>query len=138
MTPPVTFPLCIVTDCPLVDRCLRRQALLELEGPRRDTLPIINPFDLTTGDACPHFLEAKTTAMAAGFRGAMGAMPSSNVAAAKAAIAEIFSLRTYFRLRNGERAMTPAEQQAVAEVLERLGAPAPVRFDRYYDDYVWF
>lgn len=138
MTPPITFPLCIINDCPLAHKCLRRQALLNIEGERRDFINIVNPTALTTPTECPHFKEAHPVRMARGFRNAIGCMPHANIGAARSAIAEHFSLRFYYLLRNGERPMTPDEQKTVAEILEHHGAPSPVSFDRYYDDYIWF
>lgn len=138
MNPPITFPLCVVGDCPVGDRCLRRQALVTMDGTRRDTITAVNPVGLTPGADCPRFKPAEPVRMAAGFRGAMGAMPHANIGVVKSMIAQRFCLRNYYHLRNGERPMTPDEQEFVASVLERYGAPAPVRFDRYYDDYVWF
>lgn len=138
MTPPITYALCLQHECPVADKCLRHEAYVKMSGPVRPQITIINPAVTRPGADCPHFKTAEPVHMAAGFLGAMGAMPHANIGAAKSAIAHHFCLRNYFHLRKGERPMTPDEQAFVAGVLEQYGAPAPVRFDRYYDDYVWF
>lgn len=138
MKNPETFALCVIGNCPVADTCLRRLALVNAEGPRREVITIINPAGLTPGADCPHFKSAEPVRMACGFRGALGAMPHGNVSAARTEIAQHFSQRFYYLLRNGERPMTPREQQVVGSILQRYGAPSPVCFDRYYDDYEWF
>lgn len=138
MKTPETFPLCVVADCPVADKCLRRQALLQMDGPRRDIITAINPLDLTPGDECPHFRSAEPIRLAYGFRGALSAIPHGNVGLIRTEISKNFCQRNYYHLRNGERSMTPYEQELVAKILERHGAPAPVCFDRYVDDYQWY
>lgn len=137
MKTPKNFAMCVVGDCPRASHCLRRQALLQSDGPRRDVIITINPVGLTAGNDCPHFKSVEPIRMAAGFINAFSALPHGSVSAVKQEIARNFCLRNYYHLRNGERPMTPSEQNLVASVLERHGAKAPVSFDHYYDDYEW-
>ena len=47
------------------------------------------------------------------------------------------SRRTYYRVRSGERALSPAEQESILNVLKECGITAPMKFDSYYYDYLW-
>lgn len=138
MKTPETFALCVIGNCPVADNCLRRQALVQMDAPRRDVITTINPIGLAPGADCPHFRSVEPIRIAYGFRGALSAIPHGNVGMLKTEISNHFCLRNYYHLRNGERSMTPNEQEVVAKILERYGATAPVRFDRYADDYQWF
>lgn len=137
MRTPTTFALCVAGDCPRAAHCLRRQALLQMDGARRDVIMTINPVGLAIGYDCPHYKSAERIRMAAGFSSALCALPHGCVNAVKGEITKRFCLRNYYHLRRGDRPMTPTEQAFVADILERHGAPSPVRFDRYYDDYDW-
>ena len=48
-----------------------------------------------------------------------------------------FSRRTYYRVRKGERLLSPAEQQQVLNVLKYCGVLQPLKFDEYIEAYDW-
>ncbi|MBR1446951.1 MAG: hypothetical protein IJ586_07715 [Alloprevotella sp.] len=45
--------------------------------------------------------------------------------------------RLVYKMRKGNRALTPEEQTLVAHVLAEHGAPQPVEFDGYEERYLW-
>ena len=47
------------------------------------------------------------------------------------------SRRTYYRVRNGERALSPAEQQNIINILKECGVTFSIEFDSYFEDYYW-
>lgn len=49
----------------------------------------------------------------------------------------LFGQRTYYRVRKGERLLSPVEQQRVLNVLKRHGVPLPQEFDAYIEEYDW-
>ncbi|MCQ4775613.1 DUF6078 family protein, partial [Lacrimispora saccharolytica] len=50
---------------------------------------------------------------------------------------EYFSRRTYYRIRKGERLLSPAEQRDVQKILKQCGATGKQEFDAYVEDYEW-
>ena len=48
-----------------------------------------------------------------------------------------FSRRTYYRVRKGERPLSPSEQQVVLNALKRCGVKEPKDFDAYFEEYDW-
>lgn len=135
---PSDFRHCVVDGCCAADHCLRHQAYEHSEN--EDTsFWIINPkaAQPEAGEECPHYLDAAPVRMARGFLGALASVPSANVHAVRAEISAAFCQRTYYTMRRGERAMSPAEQRIVAAALERNGAKSPVEFDSYYEALHW-
>ena len=48
-----------------------------------------------------------------------------------------FGRRTYYRIRKGERLLTPSEQQRILNILKNCGATHLQNFDAYVEDYDW-
>jgi len=48
-----------------------------------------------------------------------------------------FGRRTYYRIRKGERLLTPSEQQRILNILKNYGATHLQNFDAYVEDYDW-
>ena len=46
-----------------------------------------------------------------------------------------FGRRTYYRIRKGERLLTPSEQQRILNILKNCGATHLQNFDAYVEDY---
>ena len=55
----------------------------------------------------------------------------------QAKLKEYFSRRTYYRIRKGERLLSPAEQRDVQKILKQCGATGKQEFDAYVEDYEW-
>lgn len=137
MNPPVTFPLCINSACKVADACLRSRAYREMSGPHRDSITIVHPDDATGDEHCARFYDATPVRIAYGLKNALAALPHGNIASARSELIALFGERTYYKKRNGERALSPAEQEAVTAILVRYGAEAPLQFDRCTEDYLW-
>ena len=43
----------------------------------------------------------------------------------------------YYRVRNGERALSPAEQQNIINILKECVVTFSIEFDSYFEDYYW-
>ncbi|MCD8193771.1 MAG: DUF6078 family protein, partial [Tannerellaceae bacterium] len=57
--------------------------------------------------------------------------------AISSSLLNLFGRRTYFRVRKGERLLSPEEQQKVLYILKSYGvAPLP-EFDAYIEAYDW-
>lgn len=135
---PNDFRRCVVDGCPAVATCLRHVAYDESTEADK-SIWVINPKSARPdeGTACPHYCSAAKVRMARGFKLALLSVPHGNVKRICDEISQHFCQCNYYHMRRGDRPMTPAEQQFIAEVLERYGARTPIEFDSYYDDYLW-
>lgn len=137
MNPPVAFSLCINSACKMAEACLRYRAYREMSGPHRASITIVHPDDATGDEHCARYYDAAPVRIAYGMKSALAALPHGNVAAARSELIALFGERTFYKKRNGERALSPDEQEAVTEILVRYGAEAPLQFDRCTEDYLW-
>lgn len=135
---PDNFRRCVASGCTTARRCLRYQAY-EVSSANDSSFWCINPKAAMPeeGEACPHFCNAEKVRMARGFKGAMLSVPYGNVQHICRELSQHFCERNYYHMRRGDRPMTPAEQQIIANALEKYGAKTPIEFDAYYDDFIW-
>ena len=133
-TVPSHYDLCIVGECPKASTCLRHVALQLTESKR---INILNPRMMTTTGDCPHYAKAEKVPYAKGFKNVMGKLPFNVHERAANALMSAFSERTYYRIRKGERLLSPDEQQCIRRILNRLGYTEPCEFDEYVEDYLW-
>lgn len=135
---PDDFRRCVASDCSAASTCLRHVAYEESteadESFWNITPKAAHPDE---GTACPHYCCTAKVRMARGFKLALLSVPHGNMKRICDEISQHSCQRNYYHMRRGDRPMTPAEQQFIAEVLERHGAHTPIEFDTYYDDYLW-
>ena len=48
-----------------------------------------------------------------------------------------FGRRTYYRVRKGERPLSPDEQKSMLNILKQCGINDPGKFDAYFEAYDW-
>ena len=89
---------------------------------------IISPRHLASlKGTCPYYRPNKKVRYAAGFVSLLESLP----------LMRHFSRRTYYRVRKGERPLSPSEQQVVLNALKRCGVKEPKGFDAYFEEYDW-
>ena len=134
------FGLCAHAGCPRRADCLRYEAGLLLPA---DLLqwPFVNPalWRQAGAEGCAAFTPAAPQRMARGFKQAMRSVPLQNIVAVREAAMAHFKISrpAYYHMYSGRRALTPQEQQEMAALLARFGAPEPVEFDAYEDAVYW-
>ena len=132
--------LCASQACPVREGCLRYQGWLALPQEKTQWL-FVSPSQAAQAGAggCPMFASAAPVRMAYGFKRALGSLPSASVELCMRDIgrALVVGWRMVYRMRKGERGLSPEEQTLVARVLEEHGAPQPVVFDHYEEHYIW-
>lgn len=134
---PQSFPLCNRENCPQAAQCLRRMAWDGIEDTECPTLFIVNPLLTATDGHCPSFHQAQTVKIARGFRNALAKMPHGGVSKVAGALSSVYGERAYYKMRRGDRPLTPLEQEQITATLKRFGAQEPIVFDSYNEDYVW-
>ena len=132
---PFNYPLCARTECPKAKECLRHVALTECEDAQ---VTIFNPKFLETSEnGCKHYTSTQKVRYAKGMKKVMGELPYKIHERAVTALSLHFSERSYYRIRKGERPLSPDEQKAVRQIIARLGFSEEWDFDAYEEDYLW-
>ncbi|MCQ2411316.1 MAG: DUF6078 family protein [Elusimicrobiaceae bacterium] len=135
---PQSFPLCNRENCPQAAQCLRRKAWDAIDANVQwPVLSIANPLLTATDGHCPSFKPAQPVTMARGFRNTLSKMPHGKVGLAAAKITNLFCESNYYKMRRGDRPITPREQEQIARIFKNCGAPESIVFDEYYEDYLW-
>lgn len=135
MKRPFNYPLCTLGECPRAGECLRYRAMTESEEER---LTVLNPNLLApTAEGCKHYASAQKVRYAKGMKKVMGMLPHSLHERAATALALHFSERSYYRIRKGERLLSPEEQKTVRQIISRMGFTSEWDFDAYVEDFHW-
>ncbi len=101
-------------------------------------LRFFNPkFIETSENGCKHYTSAQKVRYAKGMKKVMGELPYKIHERAVTALSLHFSERSYYRIRKGERLLSPNEQKAVRQIITRLGFTEEWDFDTYVEDYLW-
>ncbi|WP_455593228.1 DUF6078 family protein [Bacteroides sp.] len=134
---PFNYLLCINEQCPRSATCLRQMVVREVSEDM-EWWPVISPKRLAAlkGD-CPYYRSNVKVQFAKGFIQLIESLPYKQMRAVIHELMEHFSRRTYFRIRKGERLLSPSEQRAVLHILKRNGVTAPLQFDAYVEGYDW-
>ncbi|KAB5260381.1 hypothetical protein DWX40_11670 [Bacteroides stercoris] len=134
---PRNFLWCINRQCPKAATCLRQLAE-RLSPVTLVSCETINPNHLTgPADGCPYFRSNKQVRYARGFLGILENLTTRQKRFFSSRIINNSSRRTYYRIRNGERALSPDEQQNIINVLKECGVTFAIEFDAYFEDYDW-
>lgn len=98
----------------------------------------INPKHLAKfKNECPYFCSNKQVRYARGFLGILENLTAKQTHFFINRVISNSSRRTYYRVRNGERALSPAEQQNIINILKECGVTFSIEFDSYFEDYYW-
>lgn len=98
----------------------------------------INPKHLAKfKNECPYFCSNKQVRYAKGFLGILENLTAKQTHFFINRVISNSSRRTYYRVRNGERALSPAEQQNIINILKECGVTFSIEFDSYFEDYYW-
>ena len=112
---PTSYLLCMKQDCPKATTCLRRIAEQQI------------------GDE----VQLWHVIYALGFIGMLDRMPYKLMQEAICKLMRRFGRRTYYRVRKGERPLSPDEQKSMLNILKQCGINDPGKFDAYFEAYDW-
>ena len=131
------YTLCIKGDCPKAEVCLRYKATLMMPADVQKW-NILSPTYLAHMEGeCPHYRSAEKVQYARGFVRMMSALTVNQAHVVKDNIVATFGMNMYYRMRRGDRLITPTEQEAIYQMLEKQGVTARPEFDAYVEDYLW-
>ena len=134
---PYNYELCLNRECAKASTCLRQ--LVEQEIP--DTVKfwyIISPKHLSTlTGECPYYRSSAKVRFAKGFIKLLDNLPNKQTREIIQLLMMRFNERTYYRIRKGERLLSPSEQIEIQNILKQCGVTETQEFDAYVEDYEW-
>ena len=134
---PNNYTLCIKGDCLKAANCLRHVAVAMMPA-EVERWQIVSPAYLAQMEGeCPHYRSAEKVKYARGFVRMMSALTVKQAHVVKDSIVATFGMNMYYRMRRGERLITPTEQEAIYQMLEKQGVTTRPEFDAYIEDYLW-
>lgn len=134
---PNNYTLCLKGDCPKAAACLR-YAATEMMPDEEQKWSIVSPKYLARMEGeCPLFRSAEKVRYARGFVRMMSALTVKQAHTFKDGIVSTFGMNMYYRMRRGERLITPTEQEAIYGLLEKQGIAERPEFDAYEEGYLW-
>ena len=128
---------CFNAGCTKADVCLRYLAGQHVPH----TLPYlmcVNPATYPTGKAtCTHFRTTEKIRLAWGLKNICDNVSYRTACAIRKQVKTLFTKSTYYRILHEERALTPADQRAIAQVFVRHGVTTSPTYTRYTEEYDW-
>ena len=124
---------CVQDECPKAAQCMRH-ILYRNNTQAMPHITILNPL-LTpfTQDGCPHFREYQIARYARGFRKIYNALPVQYAKKFWLRVPGITSESMYYRMKRGDKLISPDLQQQILVAARHFGVPDSVDFDEYCD-----
>ena len=122
---PDAYLLCMNQDCPKATGCLRRIAEQQISDKVRLWRVISPKYQKNQTGDCPYFRPSDKQTYALGFIGMLEQMPYRQMQEAASRLLNHFGRRTYYRVRKGERPLSPNEQKSILNILEQCGIGDP-------------
>ncbi len=134
---PFRYAVCLKRECQQADNCLRQ--LIEPVLPADLAhWTIVSPKYLSSLEGpCTQYRSATKVRFAKGFTGILSSLPHKQMKRVISHLMDYFGRRTYYRVRKGERLLSPEEQQNIMYILTRCGVEQAGEFDDYVEDYNW-
>lgn len=134
---PHQYTACLHQQCPQADTCLRRLVAICMPDDIADWSFIPPRYLAAQQGSCPHYRPRKRVRYARGFIKTLNKLPHKQMQEIVYLLTHYFNRRTYYRVRKGERPLSPSEQQGIRDLLKRHGVEEPWKFDDYFDTYDW-
>lgn len=131
---PAAWPVCFLSDCPLSEDCLNYLVGLHV------------PDSLTCGNAvyptarhngeCSQYKKIKKIRAAWGFKSLFENVKERDASTLRSALKNSLGGNgTYYRYNNGQRLLTPEQQDLVLSIFHQFGYTDNLHFDGYRDIY---
>lgn len=124
---PQNFLHCCNSECTRAEHCLRQVAFRSLNDSRKE-IRILNP-RLTPGETCRDYCTSEPQVFRRGLTHLYDNMTLKTAKNVRATLYTHFGNTQYYRIVNGERAVSPDEQAYICRVLKRNGITDQDVFD---------
>lgn len=134
---PYQYAMCLNRECSKANTCLRQ--LTAQSAPEKiEYWVIVSPKHLAAQqENCPYYRSNAKVRYAKGFIRMLEDLPYKQMQTVISHLMSYFGRRTYYRIRKGERLLTPSEQQRILNILKNCGVTHLQNFDTYVEDYDW-
>lgn len=134
---PSYYKMCLNQECVNAGTCLRQLAEQSVP-PNIECLTIISPKYLATQKGeCPHYRPNNKVYFAKGFIRILENLPYKQMRIVISCLITHFNRRNYYRIRKGERLLSPTAQQEFLNILKSCNVSDPGEFDAYLEEYDW-
>jgi hypothetical protein len=132
---PDGYTVCIKSDCPLANNCLRQLAMQVLTK-KNKIVRIVNPLLTQLSEQCEFFRSDEPQVYARGFAVMKEEMLPRQYKVFMSRLQSKFGRTGYFERRRGDRLCSPKDIKVVEAVLKDLGLQH-LGFDAYEQRYNW-
>lgn len=134
---PSGYILCINNKCPKSSDCIRHQAYLTLPKDVK-TFPVVNPsYAEANADACTFHRPIQYKTLAYDFSKNFNDMTKHQEAIFRSAGIAYFNRSEYYRLRGGEKEISPEDQVFLLDLAKRVGfETTPDQFFDHFTDVI--
>lgn len=131
---PASWIFCFLDECPQAEECLRRISSRTIPGDMSFGRAIY-PTVLQHGH-CEYFKSAEKMQCAYGFKTLFREVKIRDEGSLRDELKNYLGSRAaYYRYHNGERLLTPVQQQWIINLFKRFGYTENLRFDHYCEVY---
>ena len=132
---PDGYTVCIKSDCPLANNCLRQLAMQVLTKQNK-IVRIVNPLLTQPSEQCEFYRSDEPQVYARGFAAMKEEMLPRQYKVFMSRLQSKFGRTGYFERRRGDRLCSPKDIKVVEAVLKDLGLQH-LGFDAYEQRYNW-
>ena len=132
---PDGYTVCIKSDCPLANNCLRQLAMQVLTK-KNKIVRIVNPLLAQPSEQCEFYRSDEPQVYARGFAAMKEEMLPRQYKVFMSRLQSKFGRTGYFERRRGDRLCSPKDIKVVKAVLKDLGLQH-LGFDAYEQRYNW-
>ena len=132
---PDGYTVCIKSDCPLANNCLRQLAMQVLTKQNR-IVRIVNPLLTQPSEQCEFYRSDEPQVYARGYAAMKEEMLPRQYKVFMSRLQSKFGRTGYFERRRGDRLCSPKDIKAIEAVLKDLGLQH-LGFDAYEQRYNW-
>lgn len=131
------YVVCYSSKCPQREHCLRWQAAHRVKPDERivTCINLLRPD--TTNGSCQDYRDNKPVRIPKGMIHFYDNMPGKLEREIKSSLIARFTRVGYYKLRNGERQITPQIEREIAEICLEHGWSQPLVFDEYTEELLW-
>lgn len=136
---PKYFKFCLRDDCPLAEKCLRHEAAAVVIENNVRSLTVLNPKLMAEEkENCKEYISTEPKKCGKGFLKFLSNLSvSENKRIASLLESACSSQRQYYRIRNGEKLVSPEEQEELQKFLKSKGADVTITFDEIVNEYIF-
>lgn len=127
---PPTYAVCVIADCPLDGKCLRRRAYETLTQ-TAERLQMVNPERCTKTDGCPFYRDSTPVRYACGFKKMHERMFPAQYHQFQQTLMAAFGYNPFYERQRGDYGLPPHEQEIVRNALRKAGVEENLDFDSY-------